>query len=334
MPLKLIPPGRRKANPHYLVRGRFIDGNDYEVSTETKDPLAAQKFKVEFERRLLEGRLPGRGEAVSFRRAAELYKAGRTLFKDDEKRIDRLLAVIGDKDVREVGTADLVEAAALICPKVAPQTQNRYVYTPGAAVMHYAAENGWCEWKKFKRPKSDEPETRAAAEGVGEKLLSKADGKQRLLILWLFKHGTRITNSLQVECERIDLKARTYELRVAKSRKWKTFPIDDEVWFLLANDADVIAAKGRLFPWTDRWQVYRWLIPLREALGVTFTPHMGRHRLGKELNAAGAGLKTIMGALGQNDPRSAARYAAEDVEVIRAATAKLGKKLGKTGTSN
>jgi len=53
---------------------------------------------------------------------------------------------------------------------------------------------------------------------------------------------------------------------------------------------------------------------------------MARHALGKALNDQGAGLRTIMAALGHADPRSSIRYQAPDIEVVRAATAKISAK--------
>lgn len=214
-------------------------------------------------------------------------------------------------------------------PTDSEATRNRNVYTPGAAIMHYAYHNRWCEWLRLKRPRIPEPETRAAADRVGPILYRAARGKQRLFIAWLFKHGTRITDALSIDCERIDLKHRLYEQWTAKTKKWRRFPIDDEVWELLANDDDAMRGSGKLFPWRTRWQVYRWLRPLVENHGLRFTPHMARHRLGLELNAAGAGLKTIMGALGQVSERSAVRYTSADIDVVRAAQRSVGRTVGK-----
>jgi hypothetical protein len=330
MALKLIPPGKRKDNPFYLVRGRLL-GEDYEVSTETTDPLAAARFKNVFERSILEGRVPGPGEDVGFHKAAELYAAARDLSKQDEQRIARLKTAIADKACRLVIQADIDGAATTLYPGAPPETRNRNVHTPAASILHYAAENQWCPWLRVKRPKMRRPETRAAAPAVAPLLLANTAGKEHLLVLWLFKHGSRITMALQTDCARIDLHARTYELYVSKNKTWKTFPIDDEVWDLLANDSDVQRGTGRLFPWKSRDRVYEWLRPLAARLGVKFTPHMARHRLGKDLNAAGAGLKTIMEALGQLDEKSAARYATADVEIVRAATQRLRKLLATSG---
>ena len=325
--LKLVPPGKRKGNAFYLVRGRFL-GTDYEISTQTTDKVAAERFKNRFERRILEGHIPGSGEAVTFAKAADLYISARDLSKADLRRIERLKAQLGKRDVRDVLQADLDAAAKALYPKCSPESLNRNVYTPAGAVLHYAAENKWCPWLRVKRPKMKEPETRAAREGVDALLCANTEGKERLLIAWLFKHGTRVSNALRVDCGRVDLRARTYELYISKTRKWQTFGIDGEVWDLLANDRDATAGKGMLFPWTNRWQVYRWLRPLCKRLGVKFTPHMARHRLGKDMNAEGAGLKTIMRALGQSSEKSASRYASADIDAVRDVMERLGKKLG------
>ena len=61
-----------------------------------------------------------------------------------------------------------------------------------------------------------------------------------------------------------------------------------------------------------------------QKLGIEFTPHMARHSLGTWLNASGAGLKTIMAALGHKDAKSSIRYQAADVDTVRAASGQLG----------
>jgi len=98
---------------------------------------------------------------------------------------------------------------------------------------------------------------------------------------------------------------------------------------LLANEP---ITKGLLFPWQTRYGVYKWLRPLCRRLGVTFTPHMTRHFLGKRLNLSGAGLKTIMEALDHADGTSSLRYQDADVEIVRDTLRKagtLGNVMGK-----
>ena len=63
MPLELIPPGRRKNNPFYIVRGT-INGRDIEISTKTRDETAARIFKNDLETNLLKNRVPQLGEEL------------------------------------------------------------------------------------------------------------------------------------------------------------------------------------------------------------------------------------------------------------------------------
>jgi integrase len=330
--LRLIPPGKRKGNRTYIIRGRFA-GRDVEKVTKTRDRGFAERLKHRIERRLLESAVPGPEAAVTFSRAAELYAAAKGVSRDEERRLKRLKATIGHKQVGIIQQADIDAAALELHGSDTPETRNRNVYTPAAAVMHYAARNRWCAWQRFDRPKMKDPETRAASDPAAAALLKAATGKQKLLLLWLFMHGTRISGALQIDCARIDLRGRTYELFVTKTRKWQTFAIDDAVWQMLANDPDVERGDGLLFPWKDRWRVYDWLRPLCTKLKVKFTPHMARHWLGKKLDANGAGLKTIQKALGQASEKSASRYAVSDVETVRAATRRIGGILGKSRRS-
>ena len=146
------------------------------------------------------------------------------------------------------------------------------------------------------------------------------------MLVWLFRMGTRISDTLQVRWDAIDLQRQTVRLRIGKADNWTELPLHPELVELLAAIPHAERADnpgGRLFPWTQKSGVYRWLRPLVREMGVAFTPHMARHSLGTWLNEGGAGLRTIMGALHHRDPQSSIRYQMADVEIIRAATAQL-----------
>jgi integrase len=201
---------------------------------------------------------------------------------------------------------------------------------PAAAILHYAAENKHCEWLRVKLFEEPRPETRAARPVAVTELLGEVEGHRRLLVLWLHYQGTRITQTLSVEWQRVDIESATFSLYDKKARRWQEFPLHADVLeqMLLIPEAERV---GRVFPWGDRHNVYRWLRPLVQELGITFTPHMARHALGTRLNADGAGLRTIMSTLGHQDPGSSLRYQAVETEVVRKASAKLprlGESLG------
>jgi integrase len=329
MPLKLIAPGRRKNNRFYLVRGT-VGGQRVEVSAETTDKGAAERFAADLTLRLDAEATRQRGpdaEDLTFREASQLYIAYRQPSKVDRQRIEKLNAVLGDKLVRPMVHASLVAAANELYPGMAPATKNRNAMRPAAAILHYAADNGFRDWLRVKLFKEPKATTRAAPQSTKTLLLANTAGKKRLLVLWLFEQGTRITDTLRVDWPQLDLQAGTFKLWISKTQEWRTFPLDEAVVAALANEDQ----DQPLWPWTSRSSVYNWLIPLVRELGVTFTPHMGRHTLGTGLNASGAGLKTIMAALGQDDPKSAARYATADVEIVRQAKRKMTRATRQRG---
>lgn len=332
MPLKLIPPGKRK-NKYFVVRGRFL-GIDVEVSTKASSPKDAAQFKAELEINLLSGAAPAAGERITFHRACDMYKAAKPhLGEQDRRSVDRLKEGIPDKMVAEVVQADIDIAAATLYPGLTPESRDRRCYSVAAAVLHYAAENKWRDWIRVRRPKKKQAETRAVSDAAVPVLVAAVSDptkkrweKRRLLVTWLLKQGTRISGALSVRCERIHLDAMEYELYVSKSRVWRIFPLDPEVASLLADDPDMRRGAGYLFPWRNRSSVNEWLIPLVRKLGIKFTAHMARHRVGKKLRKHG--LRTIMDALGQTSPASAIRYVSSDVDAVREASKELGNVLG------
>jgi integrase len=303
----------------------------------------ALRRRAEFELKILESRVPGAGEKVTLAEAAQHYLALKQPSPFVTARIKKLVkAVGGGKDVGKIRSADLVAAANFLYPLAKNETKNRWAIKPGAAILHYAAENEWCGWVRVRKLEEAPPVTRAAAPGTDETLLAALTAdepgtalkrlKRRraaLLILWLFKHGNRISDPLRLTWPAIDLHRKVYTMLVGKARRIVEKPLDEEVWEALANDEtkEGFGKEDYVFPWRTRSGVYKWLRPLVRELGMTFTPHRARHALGKRLNAEANGLKTIMAALDHSDAKSSLRYQDADVEVVRQALA--GKSPGK-----
>jgi integrase len=328
MPLRLVGPGKRKGNRFWLVRGA-IDGRDIEVSTKTSNRAAAEKFRKDIERELLARRRPRPGEAMSFATAADLYAEFRGLDlalprERDAQRIRRLNVVLGKRMIADIRQADLVDAANILCPNLAPQTKNREVMRIAGAVLHYAAQNDYCEWRRVRLFKEPRPQTRAVSMELASALIGAApEGKQRLLLLWLFHHGTRISQTLGITWETgISLRERVFRIYDKKGNRWREFPLHPELLEELSAIPEESRA-GRLWPWRSKSGVYWWLRPLVQQMQISFTPHMARHSRGRWLNEAGAGLRTIMDALGHDDPKSSIRYQSADVEMIRSIDEKL-----------
>src|SRR3990167_11105174 len=177
MPLKLIPPGKRKGNRFYLIRGKPEVGpirKRIEVSTRTTNPEIAKLRKIEVEGELAKGIIPD--EDVKFRTAANLYAATKPGNRNDTERyLTRINeTAIGHMDVKAIRQAHIDACALELYPLGTYEnaTRERNVYTPIIAVLGYAADNEWCALRRIKRPDLKEQETRAAAPHVAPRLLA------------------------------------------------------------------------------------------------------------------------------------------------------------------
>lgn len=330
MPYTLVPPGRRKRgtkqeNRVYYARFK-VDGRDVEISTKTRDRDAAARYAALAEARFRDRTPAPAGADVTFEKAAQHYAAERKPSKAEQWRIDRVTAILKTRLVAVLDRGDLIAAADQLYPVQKAASRNRNVITPAASILHFAAEKGWAPYRKIRRETEPEAETRDVSIDSARRLIANAKGKVKLLLVVLFRQGLRISNALRIEPKaHIDLQARTMKVFVTKTGRWLTMPIHDDVFALLANE-DLIAPK--LFPWYNRWQVYRELAPVNKAAGVTFTPHMARHAMAAWMVDKGIDLKTVMEAGGWKDVRSVLRYAGQRVERVRKAGKKLGRIIG------
>lgn len=322
MPYKLCPPGTR--GPCWYVRGTDA-GGEYEASTGKDAERHAKKWVEEIylpdrARR----RTPGAGEPVAFAVAAQHYKsANPDLSKVDIRLVDAVAAELGELDCRSITTARLVEAANDLKRGRKPSTKNRAVIAPAAAVLHFAAEQEWCSYKRIKkfaesRVSSREP----AADDTMAKLFRHLEdpaeemapqwfgvdpnlAHKRLLLAMLFEFGLRLGDYLRIEWPRINLQTGRLKVRIAKTDQWVTLTASHVIVTMLAN---LPGKQGLLFPWTTNRGVYAWLDRVKKRAKVRYTPHQSRHAM-----ATAAGEQRIpdgeaakLGAWA--DPRSLHRY--------------------------
>lgn len=331
MSYKLYPPGTRRRrnasfNTTYVARGT-IAGERFEVVTgQTSREAAAawaDKFVVE-----LRGSASA-PEVVSFAYAAAAYKAYKQPRAQDEANIDRLAAYFRHKELGKIVGATLITAAHDLLPGRSNATKNRDVITPASAILHYAAEQKWCDDARHRRLwVSRKSNRRPAAEDTVAKLIANADlsgtykpqhnaylkvprqdrwaPHKRFLLAMLYETGLRISDLLELGDEVLDLRRRQMTAGSAKN--------DDAAWIGLSRALVKLAREtprmsdGRLFPWRTRSGVYKWLRPLVRKLGLTYTPHLSRHAMATDLRKSGMSRKDVANRGIWRDERSVDRY--------------------------
>lgn len=309
--MQLYPPGTRKGNKTYIVRA-WVNGQQVEKVLEATKLTDAKKEAADF-LASIRGRAPD--EIVTFKYAAERFMAGKNLRKDDVTWISRLIAHMGHRDVREIKGDDIKAAAEALCvPRrkgasrpLTNETKVRYVYTPCSAILHYAAEQDWCAYRRIRRPSFSRQSKRLPADSAALRLLlANTVGHQHLLLAWLYETGQRISDTLRLMRRDIDLRSGLARINSTKTDDQGEIGLSPELVAMLANAPHL--PSGRVFPWGDRHNVYRWLKPLCERLGVSYTPHQSRHAMATDLRALGYDMKAIAERGLWRDERSAARY--------------------------
>jgi integrase len=124
------------------------------------------------------------------------------------------------------------------------------------------------------------------------RLVAAADGKLKLLLVFLFAQGWRISDTLRLQWAEIDLTEATVWYRISKTDEAMLMPLNLIVLNMLREEDQ--PHVGRVFPWRGPSGVYRHLGPLCSSAGVFFTPHMARHSFATWLHAEGASAFEIM----------------------------------------
>jgi integrase len=327
----LYPPGKRRGYKFWLAIVR-VGRESFEIRTGEATKAAAERVAREAGKRLVDeltaeqNRPLKAGAVISFRAAAEAYLAYRGEPRVDVQRLARICVRLGELPISEITGADLIAAANALMPDAKPATKNREVVRPAAAVLHYAADNGAIEWLRVKQFKEARPVTRAVSTDVAGVLIANAeDPDLKLLLIWLFHQGNRISEALSIKWDDIDLSAATVRIYIAKIDQWRTVGLDPAVVVALGN---VEEQTGPVFRWATKSGVYKPLRALCARLGIRFTPHMARHSMATWANAAGVPLRTIMDMGNWLDHKSVIRYQGSDIETVRVARTKMPKLAG------
>jgi len=123
----------------------------------------------------------------------------------------------------------LVDAANALYPSCLPVSKNCHVFGPAGAIMHYAAENDFCPYIKVKKLKEEKPKPRAMRKEDAARLIAAADGKLKLLLVFLFAHGWRISDALRLQWQDLDLKESMVRCHITKTDEWLEIPLHSAV---------------------------------------------------------------------------------------------------------
>ena len=119
-----------------------------------------------------------------------------------------------------VGQHEVDRAAEEIYPGASAATVNRQVYAVVAAVLHYAAADRLCEYRKISKRREAKPKPRDMPMGDLRALIEAADepALRRLLIVLVFQ-GWRIAETLARPWEQYELSRGRVNLYGSRRRR-------------------------------------------------------------------------------------------------------------------
>ncbi|MDI6838287.1 MAG: integrase, partial [Rhizobiaceae bacterium] len=311
-PLKLT---RRKGSDYWYIRGT-VRGQSLFESTGTRDQKVAEEIRIKTEARMLEESIHGKKALVTFEEAANAYlEAGgspRFLIKVSRSgKVSGIAAHFRGKLLKDLGQADLDNAARILFPTASAETRNRQCYTPFIAVWSYAVTNQWAEPRQWRRPrkpkgtnvtilKRERAGTRPVAYERAALFVGAMSPAPAQLMTALFYTGMRPIELFTLEAEDVDIGGRWVTLKNSKTGEPRGVPLHE---FLVPLFENLVKRGGILFrthkgdpyPPTEEFggQLSSAIKGARERLkkqGIVITdvsPYTARHTVSTELVVAG-----------------------------------------------
>ncbi len=225
MPLKLIERGR-----YWHLRGT-VRGVFVRETTGCVERADAEEVRIKREAEIVERSIHGASATATFIEAAVMYlEAG-----GEARFVEPLTTHFGMTNLARIDQGAIDRAAKILYPDAAPSTLNRQVYTPAAAILHFAAERGLCDWRKIHRPKQPAGRVRWLRPEEAERLMEACSPHLGPLVTFLFYTGARLSEALYLDWRDVDLQRRQVSFIDTKNDEARGVPLHDRVIAELAN---------------------------------------------------------------------------------------------------
>ena len=256
----------------------------------------------------------------SFKDAALTYV--KTVGK--KRFVDELAAHFGDTPIAEIDQEAIANAAHVLYPGRTASTHNRAVFAPAVTILRLSGQR-----PNIKRPKIIRKPVTIPPEDWFDAVLPHCPPRLAALLVFLTLTGRRITEAL----EAIDNGDGTVTIPRTKTGEPVRLDMPSLVGDYLRRSGWVLGRNGtRLFPYGDRYNVYRALRQACKRAGVPFygTHALGRHAFATRLLREGKSLKFVADAGGWASIKMPAQhYAHLEHSEVQEETRKVGDRWGR-----
>ena len=318
----MLKPVKRKGQKYWIARGT-VEGIRIERSTKCtrKGDAEAACRRLEDEIRRAQGGQSA--ELVTFARAVTYYLE----LGHSPRFITPLLQHFGATPLEHINGAAVHAAAQKIYPDCKASTVVRQVYAPMTAILNLAASQEWCAPPKFKRPKVQKTEMKAASVEWFEALLPQIPDRLAALLAFMATTGCRVSEALFAD---FDLSNRTAVIGRDKRGKPKIVEYPTWVQVMIANLPR--SHTRSIFGYANRNSIYETMKRGCKRAGIEYLkPHeCGRHTFATNLLEAGKSLAFVKEAGHWSSGRLVMEtYGHLEQSNVRRNSAEVGQNWGK-----
>jgi integrase len=257
-------------------------------SCKTADKDIAARQIAEIETNYWKGHFDGPGAILTFRRAAQLYRAA----GKSERFLSRIEDHFKETLVKDITAGAIRQMAIDLYPKCTAASRNRQGIGPAQAVINFAAESELCSPIKVRRFKIDAKVKEPVTLEWLEPFMANANPAIAALALFMFLTGARIGEAVAVQWEDVSLNGCTV---LIKQSKVSTERVSHLPTRLVAALANLPRVNGRpVFVYQHADDIVRaWHSTIKRAGIKRLTPHSCRHGFATGLLRKGVDVVTV-----------------------------------------
>jgi len=226
MSLKLV---KRPKSPYWIIRGS-VGGVRFEESTGTSDRKRAEEIRVKREGEIHSELIYGKKATATFAHAVSSYLEN----GGNHRFLAPVLDFFGTIPLTRIDQDALDAGAKKLFPKSSASTRNRQFYTPASAVLHHAAQRGWCTKPIIARPKQPTGRIRWLEPDEAFRLISACGEHLTPLVIFMLYTGARVGEALWLEWRNVDLTRAHVQFLKTKNHEPRGVPLHPRVVAALA----------------------------------------------------------------------------------------------------
>jgi len=257
-------------------------------SCKTADKDIAARQIVEIETAYWKGHFDGPGAILTFRRAAQLYRAS----GKSERFLSAIEEHFKDTLVKDITAGAVRQMAIDLFPECTGATRNRQGICPAQAVINFAAESELCSPIRVRRFKVDAKVKEPVTLEWLRAFSPHATPPIEALAWFMFLTGARISEAIAVHWEDVSLNQGTVLIKQSKVANERISHLPIQLVAMLSNLPRINERPVFVYQHADDI-VRAWHGAIKRAGVKRLTPHSCRHGFATGLLRRGIDVVTV-----------------------------------------